>query len=93
MKNLTPNGIALRVSLLVAVVVTLTILLLNYFDSNLYLKGVFIFSSAFVISYLTFRIAVEKFIYKKIKVIYRTIHKLKLKKVRSEEHTSELQSH
>ena len=42
-----------------------------------------IFPASFIASYVAFRIAVERFIYKKIKVIYRTIHNLKLKKVDS----------
>ena len=33
-----------------------------------------------IISYFGFLIAIEEFIYKKIKLIYRTIHNLKLKK-------------
>jgi two-component system phosphate regulon sensor histidine kinase PhoR len=81
MKDLTPNGIALRISFLVAVVVTLLVFLLETLNSNATIILVAVFPITFLASYIGFRIAVEKFIYKKIKVIYRTIHNLKLKKV------------
>lgn len=81
MKDITPNGIALRISFLVALAVTIIISVVDYFT------GVFnwillftVFPGAFITSYIGFRIAVERFIYKKIKVIYKTIHNLKLTK-------------
>lgn len=79
MKDLTPNGIALRISFLVAVAVTAIVAFVDYFtgEFNWVLLYV-VFPGAFVASYIGFRIAVEKFIYKKIKVIYKTIHNLKL---------------
>lgn len=87
MKDLTPNGIALRISFLVAAVVTLLVFLLEYFNSNSTIVIVAVFPIAFLASYIGFRIAVEKFIYRKIKVIYKTIHNLKLS---SGEHAKEL---
>lgn len=81
MKDLTPNGIALRISFLVTVAVVLIVFLLEYFTSTVnYILIIAVFPVAFLASYIGFRVAVEKFIYKKIKVIYRTIHNLKLKK-------------
>ena len=79
MKDLTPNGIALRISFLVSVAVTIIVSLVDYItgEFNWVLLYV-VFSGAFVASYVGFRIAVERFIYKKIKVIYKTIHNLKL---------------
>lgn len=78
MKDLTPNGIALRISFLVAVVVTLLVFLLEYFNSNATIIIVAVFPISFLASYIGFRIAVERFIYRKIKLIYKTIHNLKL---------------
>ena len=81
MKDLTPNDIALRVSFLVAVVVTFVLFLILFFITNFDILSILIvFPTTFLIAYLGFRIAIEKFIYKKIKLIYRTIHNLKLKK-------------
>ena len=81
MKDLTPNGIALRIALLVAVVVTLLVFVLEAFSGNENALNLAVFPVSFIASYIGFKIAVERFIYKKIKVIYRTIHDLKLKKV------------
>ncbi|MBL4668442.1 MAG: sensor histidine kinase [Flavobacteriales bacterium] len=83
MKDLTPNGIALRISFLVAVVVTLLVFVLEELNASPSIVILAIFPASFIASYVAFRIAVERFIYKKIKVIYRTIHNLKLKKVDS----------
>lgn len=80
MKDLTPNGIALRISFLVAIVVTLLVFVLEELQTNPSIVILAVFPAAFIASYVGFRIAVEKFIYKKIKVIYRTIHNLKLQK-------------
>ena len=81
MKELTPNTIALRISFFVALVVTLVVFFVEYFrpETNTLLILV-IFPATFITSYVSFRFAVEKFIYKKIKLIYRTIHRLKLNK-------------
>lgn len=81
MKDLTPSGIALRISFIVAFSVTIVVCVLEYFASTINVFLAFaVFLIAFSASYVGFRIAVEKFIYKKVKVIYRTIHNLKLKK-------------
>ncbi len=89
MKDLTPNGIALRISALVTIVVTLLVFGLEYFMSEVNYQVVLaVFPLTFLASYIGFRIAVEKFIYKKIKVIYRTIHNLKLKKGEEEKEFS-----
>lgn len=81
MKNLTPKGIALRLSLIVATAVTTIVFLSEYFSESIHFLSIFlVFSSSLIISYFGFLIAIEEFIYKKIKLIYRTIHNLKLKK-------------
>jgi two-component system phosphate regulon sensor histidine kinase PhoR len=81
MKDLTPNGIALRISFVVAVAITLLVFVLEYLMATVNFPLIaMVFPVTFLASYIGFRIAVEQFVYKKIKVIYRTIHKLKLKK-------------
>lgn len=80
MKDLTPNAIALRIAFLLAVVVAAIVFLLQKTNlSPLYIT-LLSFPISFIASYIGFRIAVEKFIYRKIKLIYRTIHNLKLGK-------------
>jgi two-component system phosphate regulon sensor histidine kinase PhoR len=81
MKDLTPNGISLRISLVVAVAITLLVFVLEYLMTTVnYSLLAIAFPVTFLVSYIGFRVAVEQFVYKKIKVIYRTIHNLKLKK-------------
>jgi len=85
MKDLTPNGIALRISFLVAILVTLIVFVIEYFNTSINLFSIiFVFPSTFLVSYFGFRITIERFIYKKIKLIYRTIHNLKLEKGNNE---------
>jgi two-component system phosphate regulon sensor histidine kinase PhoR len=80
-KNLTPKGIAFRISLFVATTVTIIVFLAEFFSESIHFLSLFlVFSSSLVISYFGFLIAIEQFIYKKIKLIYRTIHSLKLNK-------------
>jgi two-component system, OmpR family, phosphate regulon sensor histidine kinase PhoR len=89
LKDLTPSGIALRISFIVAFSVTVVVGVLEFFISTVSFFLVFsVFPIAFLASYIGFRIAVEKFIYKKVKVIYRTIHNLKLKKGEEEKEFS-----
>lgn len=81
MKNLTPKGIALRISLFVATTVTIIVFFAEFFSESIHFLSLFlVFVSSLIISYFGFLIAIEQFIYKKIKLIYRTIHSLKLNK-------------
>lgn len=81
MKNLTPKGIALRISLFVATTVTIIVFFAEFFSESIHFLSLFlVFASSLIISYFGFLIAIEQFIYKKIKLIYRTIHSLKLNK-------------
>lgn len=81
MTNLTPKGIALRISFLVATIVTVIVFLAQAFVGKYNIIVLLcVYPAAFLSSYYGFLIAIEKFIYKKIKLIYRTIHNLKLNK-------------
>lgn len=81
MTNLTPKGLAFRISFLVSLVVTL-IVFTAQFITNSFNAIILIVVPVltFLTSFFSFLIAIEKFIYKKIKIIYRTIHNLKLSK-------------
>lgn len=82
MKELTPKAIALRISFLVATSVTIIVTISEYFFTTRinFWVIMMVLPVSFLASYIGFLIAIEKFIYKKIKLIYRTIHNLKLKK-------------
>lgn len=81
MNNLTPKGIALRISFLVATIVTTIVFLAQtYADKYNILVLVCVYPATFISSYYGFLIAIEKFIYTKIKLVYRTIHNLKRNK-------------
>lgn len=81
MNNQTPKGIALRISFLVAIVVSIIVLLTEFIIGDVnYWVALVVFPVSFGAAYVAFLIAIEKFIYRKIKLVYRTIHNLKLKK-------------
>ncbi|PJC63293.1 MAG: two-component sensor histidine kinase [Flavobacteriales bacterium CG_4_9_14_0_2_um_filter_32_27] len=82
MKELTPKGIAIRVAFLLSFLVVIVlgmVLISNQLFLSIYYYFLF-FVITLAISYFGFLLALEKFIYKKIKLIYRTIHNQKLKK-------------
>lgn len=81
MNNLTPKALAFRISLLVSIIVTVIVFFaqLFYGKVNFFVLAI-ITLSTFLTSYFAFLVAIEQFIYKKIKLIYKTIHNLKLKK-------------
>jgi len=82
MKELTPKGIAIRVAFLIATIVVASLFIgLLFFDCNLpFYLFIVLFIITLLTSYFGFLYALEKFIYRKIKLIYRTIHNQKLKK-------------
>ncbi len=78
MKYSNPKNIATFNALLIAVFAfalffITELLLKNYF----YLRLLFIFLAVYIFSYLLIRHSVDKFLYEKIRVIYKTIHKFK----------------
>lgn len=82
MKELTPKGIAIRVAFLTALVVVLSLFICEWFfncNPSIFFYIILFFITLFT-SYFGFLFALEKFIYRKIKLIYRTIHNQKLKK-------------
>ncbi|GAB4255155.1 MAG: ATP-binding protein [Vicingaceae bacterium] len=82
MKNLTPKQIAFRIAGSIALVVLLVTIVFLYFiqpiENALWL-AITLFSASFILAYFLLIFAIEQFIYKKIKLIYKTIHNLKIK--------------
>ncbi|MFN0276827.1 MAG: sensor histidine kinase [Chitinophagales bacterium] len=79
MKNLTPAQIVFRVSLLTFFIILILEAIIFVFDPfNITWLHVAIIPIVFsVITYFIYYFALEKFIYRKIKLIYKTIHQQK----------------
>ncbi|MCF8302718.1 MAG: sensor histidine kinase [Bacteroidales bacterium] len=81
MKNTDPKNLALNNALLVIGVFTILYFIFSYiFFSIKLLPLLLIDVILFVFCYFTFRYTIETFVYEKIKIIYKTIHNLKLPK-------------
>lgn len=79
MNNFTPRKLAFIVALLLAFFISILLSILLYFQNDFRIYYSFaIFLSTFTIAYFLILVAVEKFVYNKIKVIYKTIHNLKI---------------
>lgn len=80
MKNETPHSLAIYVSAIVSVLITLVVMMAAaaFFGSFHWLFSLIIFLVSFGVTYVSFRYTVNKFIYDKIKLVYKTIHQLKL---------------
>jgi two-component system phosphate regulon sensor histidine kinase PhoR len=78
MKNLNPKSIAFYISLMVAVTATVVALTTRSMEINDTLSCFVVFAIVFLISYFMIYVALERFIYRKIKLVYKTIHNLKL---------------
>ncbi len=76
-KNPTPNSIALFTSLLLTAIVGVA----SYFIYYKALQSLFISLFIFPVSYFLFRYSIEVFIYRKIKLVYKNIHSLKVRKL------------
>lgn len=77
MKNLTPNSISFLLSLFISLCIALVLFL--YQLSEREVNALFLLSCwflSFLVTFFSVRYALKNFIYDKIKVIYRTIHKL-----------------
>jgi two-component system phosphate regulon sensor histidine kinase PhoR len=72
-KNLTPGQLALFTSFILALPVSI----LLYFIEKNWLWGIGSFIILFSFAYFLFRLVLERFIYRKIKLIYKFIHQTK----------------
>ncbi|MFZ4413353.1 MAG: sensor histidine kinase [Bacteroidales bacterium] len=87
MFNSNPRNIALNNATLITLffMVTYTILSLLFAEFQIFVF-LFLSLSLFGFSFVIIRYSVEKFIYEKIRIIYKTIHNLKLPKKNYKEH-------
>ncbi|MEZ4886990.1 MAG: ATP-binding protein [Chitinophagales bacterium] len=79
MKNVTPNQLAYFIAVILGLACFIVNLLLIFFF-QLTIEWYWAFVMAFatsVVAYILFYIALERFIYRKIKLIYKHIHRLK----------------
>jgi len=80
LKSETPHSLALYVAAMVSSIsaVLVTVLIWIIQDKFLWEITVGTFALNFFVTYILFRYTVNKFIYQKIKLVYKTIHQLKL---------------
>lgn len=80
MKNETPHSLAIYVAAIISVSVTLVVVMsaAAFFRTFHWLFPIVVFVTGFGITYIAFRYTVNRFIYDKIKLVYKTIHQLKL---------------
>lgn len=89
MKNLTPITLAIITSVIISVILFFITLLLEckFYGNINWLSLSILLVSTFLLSYTCIYLALEKFIYRKFKLIYKSIHQLKASK---EELTSKI---
>ena len=75
----TPKNVAFRASIVTAVIVSVVYLIADLLLDGSYpwLSALAILLLTFGIGYLVFYQSVERFIYQKLRVVYKTIHNLK----------------
>ncbi len=81
MRNITPRQLSLYSALILTGVVA-CVLLINFYVPLKHWRFLLLLLSVlvvFLLSFYIFKSALERFIYRKIKLIYKTIHQLKLK--------------
>lgn len=76
-KNPTPRSIALFTSLLLTIIIGV----ISYFIFGKILLILLLITAVFLCSYFLFRYSIEVFIYRKIKLVYKNIHSLKVRKL------------
>jgi two-component system phosphate regulon sensor histidine kinase PhoR len=85
-RNATPKQISVYVSVIITLLLVTTVVVTQYFlykKINFYFAGGFTLL-CFLVTYLGFKIALESFIYRRIKLIYKSIHQLKIKNQKDE---------
>ena len=79
MRNISPKDLSFRLALLISVVITLVGSLINFYSNEFNIFFIFLlFVSSIVISYAVILWGISQFIDKKFRLIYKTIHNLKL---------------
>src|SRR5215831_17946145 len=78
MKNTTPSIIALYAAVMCAAAASFLYLLFHPYLRNMWLEVVIIFIVISAIAWFIFNYTLNQFIYRKIKLIYKSIHNLKI---------------
>jgi len=100
MKNLTPRTIAFYSAISIAALATFFVAVGNRLTMDNWVKCIALFVIVGLLAYLLFYFAMERFIYRKIKLVYKTIHNLKIdrftkdilgKSIRSEDPIADVQ--
>ena len=75
MKNPTPRVLALLAALISSAIVLISVSLFNWFSffENIWIHSISIFIVSFLGTFIIFKSLLEIFIYRKIKLIYKTI--------------------
>jgi two-component system phosphate regulon sensor histidine kinase PhoR len=85
-RNATPKQISVYISVIITLVLVSAVTVAQYFifqRINIYLLIGFVLFT-FLITYFGFKVALESFIYRRIKLIYKSIHQLKIKNQKDE---------
>lgn len=79
-KNETPHSLAIYVATVVSILLTLVAVMAAaaFFGAFDWQFPLLVFCTGFLVTYVAFRYTVNRFIYDKIKLVYKTIHQLKL---------------
>jgi len=78
MKNLKPGTIAFLSALIISFIAVAVAAGTDLLMLDNWLKCLILFSVLMLVSYLIFYFALERFIYRKIKLVYKSIHSLKI---------------
>src|SRR5215831_6476111 len=78
MKNSSPSIIALYAAIMSAIAASFLFLVFHPYLRNIWLEVVIIFVTITAIGYFIFNYTLNQFIYRKIKLIYKSIHSLKI---------------
>ncbi len=80
LKNATPHQIAISASIVVALLLLASLLFIKFINLADLGLGTFIYAPLFtlILAYFIFIEALKKYIYRKIKLIYKSIHQLKV---------------
>jgi len=78
-KNLTPRQIAIYTAIVIGIVVTIAFSMISLFmDDHTFMEALVLFLLIILCSYSVNLFFLKKYIFRKIKLIYKTIHSLKL---------------
>jgi two-component system phosphate regulon sensor histidine kinase PhoR len=78
LKNVTPTALSITIAGAMALLSTLLALFMNQVSLDSWLELLLFFLLVFLLAYLVAFVAIGRFIYRKIKLVYKSIHQLKV---------------